>query len=832
MRRISIFIAMLFMAAGFSLQAQTGPWTNADWPSTIVTTNTVSYGIFDTSGGFAGFPSTPTSGTWSQTLSLDNCCDSTVVDFVADGFDGKQMNSSYINIADSQAAIWGLTNQIDILLQVYGDDSLYATNGKGKELDMHIGTLTPGVQTTITNNVIPPGAKNFHWNWILLTMTNPVSPSAWNTNLPLQNYMGFIPRNTDGTVAANQGQNSGQNGGTINFQNTTVGLGTIGIRAAAWGPVGSFGTSNQINGIFAAPPPCPPEPVNNNLAFVDVNQGLTNNLVILNDGAQTVTNGIGGPANDLRNIVSPSFLYLNTAILSNYLGFACNPNKVMKVGVEFYEDPAQYGLSFGPDIYSSDTNGTGDKTFTGTGTQLLYTNRGSGTWVKVAFWIPSGNLSGPDVNTYNYPGTNYTGVCRFGFSGGFIPQIDRIEMGVVRTAGPLTGVDPIPDYWINPIICYPTNGIAFTNANGQAGTNGIIPGYHHEAEIILGVWTNGLSIAGTADPFGTNGSPDQRYMIEYWGSTNKDGTPNDVRYSIRPSHGDLNYQFVVNNNFWGPRFQDNLFLACTITYYDDPALYNVVASDGTSNSASFGPQAIAFDTGGVSAIHNPAHPRTFITGTGKWLDTYQECPQTSLVGVNAGRSPIRFESVRANQVDATATNSGNIHISRVRYDVIRPCGPYLGVDMFQPLYVKPDGNGNLNVTYHGTATLETAPAVAGPYTTLLSTSNNTMNTGSTPVPAPGSAKYFRLQYPPETYAEMHWSNGYFTNYVQVFTNTNGFVGPVSRIITTNTPVTYTTNIVNGTNMIVTNAGNYTTNFVNGPSNAFFFSTGSLNVTTN
>src|SRR4029077_11507783 len=137
---------------------------------------------------------------------------------------------------------------------------------------------------------------------------------------------------------------------------------------------------------------CPPEPAVN-LAFADINAGVTNNLVVLNDTDQTVAyqNNIG-PAGDLRRAVQATAAYMNFGILSNYLGVPCNPNRAMKVCVEFYDDPALTGVTFGPENYAVDSLGN-----VGTYSGPLYTLTGSGKWLKLAFWIPAVNLSG--VNT-------------------------------------------------------------------------------------------------------------------------------------------------------------------------------------------------------------------------------------------------------------------------------------------------------------------------------------------------------------------------------------------------------------------------------------------------
>ena len=111
---------------------------------------------------------------------------------------------------------------------------------------------------------------------------------------------------------------------------------------------------------------------------------------------------------------------MNFGILSNYLGEPCNAPRPMKVAVEFYDDSALVGATFGPEQYAVDTTGA-----TATYPGPLYTLTGSDKWVKVAFWVQSVNLAG--VNT-----TPLTGGPRLIFNGGF-PFIDRVELGVVRS---------------------------------------------------------------------------------------------------------------------------------------------------------------------------------------------------------------------------------------------------------------------------------------------------------------------------------------------------------------------------------------------------------------
>jgi hypothetical protein len=86
-----------------------------------------------------------------------------------------------------------------------------------------------------------------------------------------------------------------------------------------------------------------------------------------------------------------------------------------------------------------------------------------------------------------------------------------------------------------------------------------------------------------------------------------------------------------------------------------------------------------------------------------------------------------------------------IFVSRIRYDVIRPCGPFQGINMLQSIGIQ-QTNQVPKVNWFGTATLQSAGAVGGPYTNILSVTNVLTNSYSPPVAKP--TQFFRLQYPP------------------------------------------------------------------------------------
>ena len=112
-------------------------------------------------------------------------------------------------------------------------------------------------------------------------------------------------------------------------------------------------------------------------------------------------------------------------------------------------------------------------------------------------------------------------------------------------------------------------------------------------------------------------------------------------------------------------------------------------------------------------------------------------------GVNQGpQSLVRYQTSRAVPADPT---SGNVHVSRVRYNVIRPCGPYQGINMFQFMKIQ-NAAPSANISWFGQATLQSSLSVTGAWTDVLSVTNTLTN--SYVPPAPISSKYFRLKFRP------------------------------------------------------------------------------------
>lgn len=674
------------LALNSRLHAQTGPFYPTNWPPTIDTNSTgVDYYIVDPSAVFDTPPG------WAPTINFSGGGDQDYSSATREGLVGDASTSSFMNIADTSYTQFGTVSNVDILLQVFGNDALYNGDGSGKIITFREGAL--GTELPVSAGPIPAGANNGHWNWMLFSITNAINPHPQNTTG--LRYIGFVPSPPPAGT-----QNGGVNGGTLRVE----GVPGIIIRAVALGPKGVFGTTNVVNAVFQPPIVCNPEPPVN-LAYVDINAGVTNNLIVLNDTDQTVAYQSGvGPAGDLRKAVQATSLYMNFGILSNYLGQPCNTPRPMKVCVEFYDDPGLAGIQFGPEMYAVDSSGT-----TATYTGPLYTLSGSGQWLKLAFWISAVDLAG--VNT-----APYTGGPRLVFFGGF-PFIDRIELGVVRAGtNALAGLDPDSSYLLNPLICT-------TNY-----------GYYVELDLQNGI-TNGLTTG--------NSGGDQNMVVELAGPAG------DQRLSLAPASGNNNLQFAIVPGPslvppLGPTYQDNADVVMALTYYDDPAMVGARLYPWPYQTLKSGVTAITFPNQltGNSVFGRPYSYRETLTGSGTWKVAYFELPNVNLAGVNQGpQSVARFQTDPAtNGVPA----SGYIHVSRVRYNVVRPCGQYVGIDMFQPVSIT-NSVPRPSVGWLGQATLQATPSLTGPWTDLLSVTNNIKNGYTPPTTLP--AQFFRFKFP-------------------------------------------------------------------------------------
>ena len=410
----------------------------------------------------------------------------------------------------------------------------------------------------------------------------------------------------------------GVNGGTIRSE----GVPNLIVRVIAFGEQGAFGEPSDYTD-FEPPDVCDPEPETNH-AYLDLQQDDASHMTVLDEGDQPsqIVDDAGMPEAP-RRAVRAVGNYLNFAVTDDYLGQSCADPRAMKICVEFFDDPALAGAQFGPEAYATDS--TGSVGFVPA--ERRYTLRGSGEWKRVAWTVPAVSLFGVNV-------VPLTAGPRLVFQNGQ-PFISRFDLAVLRVAPhPLAGQDPLSDCYEDPEICT-TNYGNYAEMNLATGEfNGLAPGT----------------------------SAGDQNMIQA-----EAGPEGDLRLAIRPAHDDgtpgAAHQYInlaIENQALGPSSQPNARLAICMTYYDDPAL----------TGQSFRPEVYQSDHNGVTGFaYAPDTLAVALQGTGRWREAYFELPDVKFLGVN--QEP---------QAAARFFVSGKIYFSRVRYAVIRPCGPYAGVN--------------------------------------------------------------------------------------------------------------------------------------------------------
>jgi hypothetical protein len=491
-------------------------------------------------------------------------------------------------------------------------------------------------------------------------------------------------------------QNGGVNGGTLRME----GVPNMIVRVVAFGEEGAFGTPEDINKFFPAET-CDPEP-NTNLAGIDIAAGTTNHLVVLNDGDQTVTFAAGiGPTNDQRSAVRPNGTFLNFGITDEYLGKPCNDPRAVKVCLDFFDDAAFAGVNvrFGPEAYATDGSG-GTGTNAETKRQLM---SGSGTWIRRSWVIPAVNLKGINAGAL-------TAGPRFISENGQV-FVSRFEIAVLRIGThPLAGIDPLADCFEDPNVCTDAYSSFVELDLANDVRNGLDTGSSGGDQEM---------ITADAGPVG-----DRRMAIR---PAREDGTPGSA-------HQYLN--FAILNEALGPTSQPNARMAICLSYYDDPLL----------TGARFKPEVYRSDRNGTTTFaFTPDSFFVTLAGTDKWRDAYWEIPDLKFEGVNQGP-----------QAAARFVLSDKIFVSRVRYGVIRPCGPNAGFNSLAAcapvaIGVGPGTNGTLRLTWPVTATnyvIQSSANLTLPQwdpVNVLPTQDGNLNVVSVPIGT--NTAFYRLQGP-------------------------------------------------------------------------------------
>jgi hypothetical protein len=661
--------------------APTGPFSPEQWPPTINAQKKVHYVSTD-----ASF--TPPGANWlADELRILSGGDQVTTPITLGGHSGLKATANYLNVADSSYQEWADNDTIDILMQVYGDAALLNNAGQERNFNFLIGTL-PELSFPVGGR-LPVESKNQKWNWVLFRIPNGLRPSDGS------HFVGSIPANAQGGT-----QFGGVNGGTIRAQ----GVPNLIVRLVAFGEMGAFGEPEVIN-VFAAPEKCDAEP-ETNYVFIDVNKGMTNHLVVLNNGDQTVTfQSDVGPAGDKRRAVRPNAAYLNFGITDNYLGKPCNDPRAIRMCVQFYDDPALIGAAFGPEAYATDGTG-GIGAFSADRRHKL---EGTGKWVRRSFSLAAVNLKGVNTGTF-------TGGPRLAFEGGQV-FISSVDMAILRTGNhPLAGQDPLADCFEDIKICTDAYGNFAELDLAKDIQKGLAPG---------------------------NSAGDQNMIQE------EAGPANDRRKAIRPAFDDgtpgfghIYMNFAITDEALGPSSQPNARLAICVTYYDDPDRIG----------ATFRPEVYQSDRGGQTGLaFTPGNIAVALEGTGKWRDAYFEIPDMKFNGVNQGpQAAARFV------FQPNSPPYGKIAFSRLRYAVIRPCGPMAGVNLLEGC--KPDSaprlafvlgpNRNVRLSWPASATgfrLEESPSV-GPatWTTVASAPAVEGNDNVFRITPGAGARFYRL----------------------------------------------------------------------------------------
>jgi hypothetical protein len=458
-----------------------------------------------------------------------------------------------------------------------------------------------------------------------------------------------------GSIPANaQGgtQVGGVNGGTIRLE----GVPNLIVRVVAFGTKGAFGEPEQVNK-FAPAEQCPAEPDTNH-ASINLAANQSDHIEVLNKGDQTVTiSDSVGPANDKRRAVRPNGSYMNFAVTDDFLGRGCNDARSVKICVEFFDDPALAGKKFGPEAFATDNQG-------GLGfvsADRYHTLTGSGKWDRRSWTIPGVSLAG--VGT-----APLTAGPRLFFEDGTPLFISRFDLGIFRIGQhPLANQDPLPDCFEDPNFC--------------AGL------YGNYAELDLA--------KGIMDGLAPGNSGGDQEMIQA-----EAGPANDRRMAIRPARDDGSPQFqhvylnlAITDEKLGPSTQPGVRLAICTTYYDDPAL----------TGAQFRPEVYMSDRGGnIGLAFTAGDIAVHLEGTDTWRDAYFEITDVKFNGVNQGP-----------QAAARFFVSDKVFLSRIRYGVIRPCGPQANVNPIADCKPQTDVRLRGSITANGTIRLSWPAAAEG-----------------------------------------------------------------------------------------------------------------------
>ncbi|MDB6027722.1 MAG: hypothetical protein JWM68_3945 [Verrucomicrobiales bacterium] len=219
----------------FDLIAQNTPTNPEKFPPTIVADKKVHFVSVD--NAFK-----PANSNWVASLKVLTGADHVTEPVTVGGHEGVRVMGIKFNTADSQYPFWAEQHQIDILMQVFGDDALLDEKGRPRYFNFLTGTLPEPI--AVDGGEIPVSAKNGRWNWVLFRISNGLR------HMDGGRLVGTIhPKARGDSPVAGVSVLSGQNGGTIRLD----GLHDLKVRFVAFGEKGAFGEPKQVN-VFASTP--------------------------------------------------------------------------------------------------------------------------------------------------------------------------------------------------------------------------------------------------------------------------------------------------------------------------------------------------------------------------------------------------------------------------------------------------------------------------------------------------------------------------------------------------------------------------------------------------
>jgi hypothetical protein len=229
MRFLFTLVLSGLVLIGLNLPAQTKPLDPEKLPPTINAAKKVHFVSVD--DAFK-----PANSNWVACLKVLTGADHVTEAVTVGGHTGVRVMGIKFNTADAKYPLWAEQHQIDILMQVFGDEALVDEKGHPRYFNFLTGTLPEPI--AVDGGEIPASAKNGHWNWVLFRISNGLR------HMDGGRLVGTIhPKARGDSPVAGVSVLSGQNGGTIRMD----GLHDLKVRFVAFGEKGAFGEPKQVN---------------------------------------------------------------------------------------------------------------------------------------------------------------------------------------------------------------------------------------------------------------------------------------------------------------------------------------------------------------------------------------------------------------------------------------------------------------------------------------------------------------------------------------------------------------------------------------------------------